>query len=152
MHTLADEHTRAAILHRLRTLRSEAPRRWGRMSAHQMVCHLADACRMAIGDRPVSGTPNMVGRTLLKWSVLYVPIPWPPGVPTNPELDQRCSGTPPSDFARDLEDVETQLQRLTERRDTAGWPPHPVFGAMSRADWMRWAYLHTDHHLRQFGV
>jgi len=30
--------------------------------------------------------------------------------------------------------------------------PHPIFGWMSEASWMRWAYLHTDHHLRQFGA
>lgn len=152
MHSLADERARAAIRRRLRTLHPEAPGRWGCMSAHQMVCHLADACRMATGEKPVSGTASLFGRTLLKWSVLYLPVPWPAGVPTSPELDQRCSGTPPSDFARDLAEVETQLQRLADRRETAGWPRHPVFGAMSRADWLRWAYLHTDHHLRQFGV
>ena len=30
--------------------------------------------------------------------------------------------------------------------------PHPVFGPMTRGAWLRWGYLHTDHHLRQFGV
>jgi hypothetical protein len=29
--------------------------------------------------------------------------------------------------------------------------PHPMFGAMTTLEWMRWGYLHTDHHLRQFG-
>jgi hypothetical protein len=27
---------------------------------------------------------------------------------------------------------------------------HPFFGSMQHADWMRWGYLHADHHLRQF--
>jgi hypothetical protein len=26
-----------------------------------------------------------------------------------------------------------------------------MFGPMSERDWMRWGYLHADHHLRQFG-
>jgi prephenate dehydrogenase len=30
-------------------------------------------------------------------------------------------------------------------------PSHPMFGPMSPEDWMRWGYLHADHHLRQFG-
>jgi hypothetical protein len=30
-------------------------------------------------------------------------------------------------------------------------PTHPFFGPMSREDWLRWGYLHADHHLRQFG-
>jgi len=28
---------------------------------------------------------------------------------------------------------------------------HSLFGQMSYVDWMRWGYLHTDHHLREFG-
>jgi hypothetical protein len=29
---------------------------------------------------------------------------------------------------------------------------HPMFGSMKRADWLRWGYLHADHHLRQFSA
>jgi hypothetical protein len=29
--------------------------------------------------------------------------------------------------------------------------PHPIFGRITRAEWLRWGYLHADHHLRQFG-
>ena len=28
---------------------------------------------------------------------------------------------------------------------------HPMMGHMSKWEWMRWGFLHTDHHLRQFG-
>jgi hypothetical protein len=27
---------------------------------------------------------------------------------------------------------------------------HAIFGAMSRREWLRWGWLHADHHLRQF--
>jgi hypothetical protein len=29
---------------------------------------------------------------------------------------------------------------------------HSFFGRLSRTEWLRWGYLHMDHHLRQFGV
>jgi hypothetical protein len=32
------------------------------------------------------------------------------------------------------------------------WQVHPLFGGMSDGAWLRWAYLHIDHHLRQFGA
>lgn len=33
------------------------------------------------------------------------------------------------------------------------WAPiRGFFGSMSVRDWQRWAYRHTNHHLRQFGV
>jgi hypothetical protein len=30
--------------------------------------------------------------------------------------------------------------------------PHPILGPLSQSEWHRWAFLHTDHHLRQFGL
>jgi hypothetical protein len=29
---------------------------------------------------------------------------------------------------------------------------HGLFGTMSLRDWQRWAYRHTNHHLRRFGI
>jgi hypothetical protein len=29
---------------------------------------------------------------------------------------------------------------------------HPMFGALTRNEWLVWAYKHMDHHLRQFGL
>ena len=42
-----------------------------------------------------------------------------------------------------------KMERLARGSRCAPW--HPMFGPMSAADWMRWGYLHADHHLRQFG-
>ena len=70
------------------------------MSAPQMVCHLADAFRMALGDRPVADIARLRDRTVIKWIALYVPAPWPPGIRTRPELDQvQGGGTTPGEFA-----------------------------------------------------
>jgi hypothetical protein len=150
MKTLARESDKAAILRRLKEVRPDSARRWGRMSAHQMVCHLTDAVRMAAGDRPVSPATGPLRRTIFKWIALYLPLPWPPGILTRPELDQEAGGTCPGDFAADVAELEALVELIiTGRRD---WPSHPIFGGMSEADWMRWAYLHIDHHLRQFGA
>ena len=43
--TLLHPDARAEILRRIEALTPESERRWGRMTAHQMVCHLSDACR-----------------------------------------------------------------------------------------------------------
>jgi hypothetical protein len=122
------------------------------MSAHQMICHLGDACRMATGGKPVSDATGRLQKTLLKWIALYVPFRWPPGIPTRPEIDQQCAGTRPGDFAADVAELEALLELITTRPERSDWPVHPIFGRMSQAAWLRWAYLHTDHHLRQFGA
>jgi Protein of unknown function (DUF1569) len=154
MNTLARDRTRAEILRRLKSLQPDSARRWGRMSAHQMVCHLSDCCRMATGERRVSDVTGPLQRTLIKWIALYLPMRWPPGIATVPEVDQEIGGTPPGDFAADVATLEALVQALSERAGSPEWPPppHPMFGPMSQAAWMRWAYLHLDHHLRQFGA
>ena len=68
-----------------------------------------------------------------------------------PELDQVVGGTCPGDFARDLADLIAMVEALTAD-DGPACPAHPVFGTMSRRQWLRWGYLHLDHHLRQFGL
>jgi hypothetical protein len=56
------------------------------------------------------------------------------------------------DFAADVSELAALLDRIAARRMDGVWPAHPIFGRMSPAAWLRWAYLHTDHHLRQFGA
>ena len=67
-----------------------------------------------------------------------------------PEMDQRAGGTPPGEFRRDRAELVDLLRRFAARE--ADWPRHPLFGTMNRDDWSRWAWRHTDHHLRQFGA
>lgn len=152
MKTLARQRDRDEILHRLRKVRPDSARRWGRMSAHQMVCHLTDSFLAVTGQRPVSHATGVVQRTIVKWIALYAPLRWPAGIRTRPELDQELGGTRPSDFAADVAQLEALLELVTTPIGTAGWQLHPIFGRMSEAAWLRWAYLHMDHHLRQFGV
>lgn len=152
MKTLARPQDRDELRTRLRRVGQESTRRWGRMSAHQMMCHMADAFRMALGDKPVADASNVLTRTLLRYLVLYAPVHWPEGAVTSPEIDQ-CGGggTGPVEFAADAAQVERLMEVVAAAKGHA-WPPHPVFGRMSDAQWHRWGYLHTDHHLRQFGA
>ncbi len=152
MKSLAQSRDRAEILRRLRTVRPESVRRWGRMSAHQMVCHLADALRMGTGQKPVSHATSLLHRTIVKWIVLYVPLRWPAGILTRPEIDQELGGTRPCDFAADVAQLEALLELVTAQTRSFHWQLHPIFGRMSDAAWLRWGYLHMDHHLRQFGA
>lgn len=153
MKSLALERDKAEVLGRLRNLRADSVGHWGRMSVHQMVCHLGDAFRMAVGQKPVKEASSLFQRTILKGFALYVPLPWPGGkIPTSPELDQQGEGTRPRDFAADVAQVVALVDLMTAPNGSAGRPPHPVFGPMSESAWLRWGYLHTDHHLRQFGA
>src|SRR5688572_7812341 len=151
MKTLARPDDLDDLRRRLHRVRPDSGARWGRMSAHQMICHVADVLRMATGERQVSTASSVLHRTLIKWIALYVPASWPAGIPTRPEVDQECTGTRPADFAADVAAVDALLGRVAAQRQGV-WPVHPIFGPLSHGAWLRWAYLHTDHHLRQFGA
>ena len=150
MKTMARAQDKEEIVRRLRTIRADSGRRWGRMSAHQMICHLSDSFLAVTGQRDVSPASGLLQSTVIKWIALYAPLKWPRGVPTRPEVDQEVGGTKPSHFAADVTQLEMLVELITTRKGCFG-PTHPIFGNMSNTDWMRWAYLHMDHHLRQFG-
>jgi hypothetical protein len=153
MKTMAREDCRAEIIRRLGDVTPASIRRWGRMSAHQMICHLIDSFRMMTGEKTVSDATGVLQQTVIKWIALYAPLRWPPGIPTRPEIDQEICGPSPGTFGDDVASLVSVLERAIAARQTAvDHPEHPIFGRMSRAAWLRWAYLHTDHHLRQFGA
>jgi hypothetical protein len=152
MKTLARQRDKAELLLRLKGVRPGSQGRWGRMSAHQMICHLCDSFRMVAGHKSVSSSSSVMQRTIVKWIALYAPLPWPAGIPTRPEVDQEIGGTGPVDFAEDVAQLEALLESAVAQIGTADCPAHPIFGRMSETAWLRWGYLHVDHHLRQFGV
>jgi Protein of unknown function (DUF1569) len=152
MNTMAREECRREILQRLGNLTPASTRHWGRMSVHQMVCHLIDSFGMMSGERPVSTATGVLQRTVVKWVALYAPVKWPPDIQTRPEIDQMIMGRSPGAFAADMALLASIIETLPTSRPAGNRPKHPIFGRMSYAAWLRWAYLHTDHHLRQFGA
>ncbi len=91
------------------------------------------------------------GRNLIRPLALHIPLRWARNMPTVPQVDQRRGGTPPSTFANDQAKV---LASLTRCFDHPSWASraHPIVGPLTQWEWSRWAWLHTDHHLRQFSA
>jgi hypothetical protein len=153
MRSLRNSTDKEEILNRLGRLSPDSRRQWGKMTPHQMICHLNDSFKSVIGERQVAGDKsNLLTRSLVRWIALYAPLKWPHGVPTMPENDQEQGGTPPADFRRDVDALALMIERVTAAERDFRWGRHPLFAEMSECDWMRWGYLHVDHHLRQFGV
>ena len=153
MKSLGKADDKQEVLSRLQRLQPDSQRRWGKMTPHQMICHLNDSFKSVIGERDLLGDKsNLLTRSLVRWIALYAPLKWPHGVRTMPENDQEQGGTPPEDFRRDLNDLTAMIERVTRAERDFQWRRHPLFAEMSEHDWMRWGYLHVDHHLRQFGV
>jgi hypothetical protein len=140
---------RRDLVGRLRSITPASQRRWGRMSAHQMICHVADVCRVSLGERHATPVGNIIAHTVIKTVVLYTPAPIPKELPSTPELDQTQRGMSPGEFAADMQTLERLLDRFAAG-DGPDKGEHPFFGMFSRAQWGRFQYRHMDHHLRQF--
>lgn len=142
----------AALVQRLNALTDSTPRRWGTLSAGEMLCHLADAADWVVGRRIPPGVTIPKPNPVMKWLALRAPMRWPKTVPTRPGFDPKREGTKPGDFAADRRRVIDSLTALAAAPAESLTPAHMMFGPMTKTDWARWAYRHTDHHLRQFGL
>ena len=146
MPTILDPTYRAALVERLSKLTPESRPLWGSFDSRRMLCHLADQLHVALGDVAVSDVSSVLKRTVLKWIVLYLPLPMPRGkIQTVPEM----LSSEPESWAEDLDTVKKLLSRLAEAKSVG---PHPAFGPLSHSQWAILAAKHADHHLQQFGV
>jgi len=135
MRTLATPADLAAIRSRIAALTPNDAAQWGAMTVNQMLCHLRDSFEVPLG--------------VLKWLALRSPKEWAKGFPTAPEVDQRIAGTRPVEFAADRAALLSKVGVFAA--SMGPWASHPSFGQLTTEEWLRWGYLHADHHLRQFG-
>jgi hypothetical protein len=150
--TLANERDKQEIVERAKKIQPSSVRRWGKMTAHQMLCHLCDSFRGPMGTRHLSAGKMPGPPSLAKWIALNSPFRWPHGIKTRPEADQFMGGTPPVDFETDRTELLVLLEQFCTSAKDCESRAHPILGFMSQEEWLRWGYLHMDHHLRQFGV
>jgi hypothetical protein len=145
--TMWNASDRKELGDRLSRLEPGASRRWGTMTAPQMLAHLTDALRMAVGEIAIPSKKLPIRYTPLKQLIIYW-LPFPKGAPTAPEIVSRVAADWPSECAT----LAGLMQRFAERDRAARWPDHPAFGRLTGNAWGVLVYRHMDHHFRQFGV
>jgi hypothetical protein len=150
MNSLSEPGAVDAIVARLNKLHDKRPRAWGKMTPHEMLCHLGDAFAGALGELPMAPKHTWMSRTIIKYVVLHTNFAMPKGAKAPPEVDQLIGGTKPTEFERDRERVILLLRRFVA--PDAQCVSHPFFGPLTRDEWMILGYRHTDHHLRQFAL
>lgn len=148
MRTVANPRHLEVLCERLQRVTPSSARQWGSMSAHQMLSHLGDGAEAVLGLRPFPASARPP-RPLLRFVALWLPRKWPHGVRAG--ADPAAKELPADRFEADRARALDTMRRIALAPADGLAPSHPMFGAMRRGDWQRWAYLHTDHHLRQFG-
>jgi hypothetical protein len=147
MKSMWNDDGQREIRDRVRRLAPDRKGQWGKMSAPQMVCHLAENLKMALGELPVAPKATPVRYPPLKQFIIYV-APFPKNVPTAPELLART----PGDWTSEVNALLGLVDRVVARGPSANFAEHPAFGRLSPRAWGVLMYRHMDHHLRQFGA
>lgn len=147
MQTLWHKNALSDLSKRVERLQTDMNPKWGKFTCLQMLAHLNDGARMALGDLPVAAKSGPLRIWPLNYLVIYW-LPWPKGAPTAPELLARK----PEPIDQEKSVLVKLMQDFTKKDRASSWPDHPVFGKLSADDWGVLIYRHIDHHLTQFGV
>lgn len=149
MKSLANPQDAVEIRTRLLALTAEDMPLWGTMNVVQMICHLREPFLFALSTEPYEQVKLPISPKAAKFMALRSPQPWPKGLPTLPELKIGGASMKTTTFAADHATLLEAFDRFCAAPGITR--DHPFFSTMSHADWMRWGYVHPDHHLRQFG-
>lgn len=132
--------------HRIDALAPDAEAQFGKMNAHQMICHCADLLRLSMG--------LIKGRTYGARSAaeVFAFISAGKTVPTPDGFDQVAGdGTRPIDFETDRETLKQLFRTFAGLPADYDYAAHPYWGKMNREGWIKAVKQHTNHHLKQFG-
>jgi hypothetical protein len=149
MKTLEDPMHAGAVRLRMLALTPEDCAVWGIMNVTQMVCHLREAFCLVLSSGPVQHVKLAIPAAAAKYIALRSPLPWPRGLPTLPQFKVGGACMRVTGFAEDHAGLPEAFDRFCACPSLT--KDHPFFTTMTHVDWMRWGYLHADHHLRQFG-
>jgi hypothetical protein len=139
------------LVERLDRLSPESKALWGIMTVNQMLAHLNDTIKIALGMRDAKNKGNFVTNKIVFPLMTYVFTSWPKNLPTAPEMAQQYKGTPAKDFYTEREFLKKMMDIFTEREGSK-MKEHPLFGKLTKEQWGDLLWVHYNHHLKQFGV
>ena len=114
MPTVSDQSSLESLVARLGRLLPETQRRWGTMSAGEMLCHLGDANTGVLDPAERAGKRRP--RPVVKWLALVSPLHWPHGLVTPKVVDPKAGGTRPGVFDRDRVRAIASLEAISTAR------------------------------------
>jgi hypothetical protein len=146
MPALHDPAVHQSICLRLQSLRPDAQRQWGKMTADQMLRHVNIALSGALGLTTYEPMKMPLPGPLFRFFAYNFPMP--KGAPTHPNyvVGDRF------DFDAEKARCLTLLEEFARKPMESAWPLSPVFGRVTGKFSSHVQAKHLDHHLRQFSA
>ena len=147
-HTI-DINDRARLKEILHGLDTGTAPLWGKMTARQMVEHLAEQVRWSNGKKKATCDQPAEAAANSKQKMIYTDA----AIPKNIFLE-----TLPEQYA--CENIDTAIDQLMAELDEFDCyfkapgvaAVHSGFGPMNQHEWLIWHGKHFTHHLVQFGL
>jgi hypothetical protein len=146
MPLLHDPSFRTKIESRLKSITPDTRRKWGSMSAPQMLWHVNQFLGFALGDETPEASKSPMPKSLMRFFLLY--MPWPKGAPTH----KQAIAKEPKDFEAERAKCLKLIDRFVSKSMESEWPHDPIFDFKTGKSISQMQAKHLDHHLRQFGA
>jgi hypothetical protein len=150
MQNILNKEVHQSITERIGSLHTGSKRRWGKMTAEQMLAHCADQIRLSLGQKKPHEKPTFFNRTVMKYAGLWLPRIPIRNLKAPVDMNQKFYGTAAKDIETEKSNLLHLLHEVRALPEEKLLLPHPMFGKLNRKQWGRFMYVHIDHHLRQF--
>lgn len=140
-----------AFQDRVRAISEGTPRRWGQMDAAHAMRHLIFTFEMSLGIQRIEDTSKPIARDLIYLVFFCWFTNWPKGKIKGPAF---VTPPPKGDFLAEQAELLRRMEQFVGdlEREPERVTVNPGLGAIPLTKWSRVHGVHTDHHLRQFGV
>ena len=150
MKTVYDEATRDGLIARINTLKEDGTALWGKMNVTQMMGHMIVWNEWVLGKNDLPHKQGILGKLIGRWMLkkdTKDDTPMSKGMPAG-------KGFIVNEPKRNFTAQKGLWIDLLREYESYGKPYflHDFYGKMTKEQLGIFAYKHTDHHLRQFGV
>ena len=149
MNSIFDQKDNSQLIDRLKKLTPQTQGLWGKMNVSQMIAHVHEPLLVMKGDKTIKFT--LLGMFFGKY--LKNKFIKDRGFGKNLLTHAKFKVVDEKQFQKEQEKlIETLLLFQLKGPSIITKNKHPFFGNMTHEEWADMMYLHTNHHLNQFGV
>ncbi len=139
-----------SIINRIYNISVNSTRKWGTMSAPEMLKHCSLQLQMGLNQIPFTGYEgSFVLKTAIGQYIALYLAPWRFGVTSPTRMNVKTNNI----AVQEVEiEKKTLLDLLAQVQQVNTLSSHPLLGKLNKKNWGRLIWKHLNHHLKQFGA
>lgn len=148
---LMNAGTQAEFVRRVEKIAVDTPRLWGSMQPIDAIAHMRRAFDISLAEVEVKDESNFFLRNVLGPIAFSGWLPWPKGkLKAMPVFMAAAEGDIESEKKKMIAAMERFIKAADKEPGKKALSPN--FGWLPLSFWRQIHGIHTDHHLRQYGV